>query len=251
MKELKSDAESRLKELQSEHATIIEDHEARLEAVRSNAEGAVRKAGAMLETERGAKKKIARELKTANVELDRLRTEAAKKAAAAEEDSEEEISMVSSHSDSKEVEIENLRTLLRNQASAIKSLKSERAALRKKTHVSSSLQPEMETLRYENSSLKATIETLRLEAETQRLSFEAVNKQMDERLAAMLRKVVKERSKSAVGKRDDQWAASVAKLQGEKEFLGKVLMREWGRHDCGAAEEKENQLYQYQYVKRS
>jgi myosin protein heavy chain len=74
---------------------------------------------------------------------------------------------------------------------------------------------------------------------------------MDERLAAMLSKVLKERSKNVVHKRDDQWVENVGKVKTEKEFMGKVLMREWGRQECGVAEENEKQRYRYQYVKRS
>ncbi len=69
----------------------------------------------------------------------------------------------------------------------------------------------------------------------------------------MLSKVVKERAKSAVGKRDVQWAEAVGKVQSEKELLGKVLLRQWGREEIGIADEAsgERQTYGYKYVKRT
>jgi myosin protein heavy chain len=158
---------------------------------------------------------------------------------------------MSTHSDSKDVEIENLRALIKKQASAMKTLKSETTSLRKKTQSSTTLQTELHTLRHKNESLRSTIETLKSEAESQRADFEAINRAMDERLAATLSKMLKERSRAIVGKRDTQWADNVGKLKGEKEFMGKVLMREWGKQECGVVEEKEEQLYRYQYVKRS
>jgi hypothetical protein len=41
-------------------------------------------------------------------------------------------------------------------------------------------------------------------------------------------------------------------VQTEKELLGKVLLRQWGREEVGIANEKhgEKQPYKYQYVKR-
>jgi hypothetical protein len=41
-------------------------------------------------------------------------------------------------------------------------------------------------------------------------------------------------------------------VQNEKELLGKVLLRQWGREELGVADEKhgEKQTYQYKYAKR-
>jgi myosin protein heavy chain len=268
MKEAKADFESRLKNLQSEHDSMIEDHEAQIEDVRSNAEDAVRKAGAMLETERSEKRKLAKELKRCNEQLDKLKAEAAKRASEEGESEDEEeaqgnedASISSTHSDSKATEIETLRSLVKSQASALATLKSEVTTLRKATKTASIFETELSVLRDENTSLKSTIDLLNSEIVTQRAEYEAINQAMDERLAAMLSKMLKERSRAITGKRDDQWVESVGKLKGEKEFMGKVLMREWGRQECGAVEEKrkgkgkegekEKQPYRYQYVKRS
>jgi myosin protein heavy chain len=249
-KDLKAEAEARFKNLQSQHDTTVDDHEAQLDDVREKAEDAVRKAGALLDTERKEKKRLLKDLKSANRELDRLRTEAEKKAAE-EQESETETSILSTQSDSKDVEIENLRMLLRTQAQVIKTMKSDLTALRKKNQTSNNLTTELDTLRTENTTLQSRIESLETEAEAQRAESDAVNKAMDERLAAMLSKVLKERSKNVVHKRDDQWVENVGKVKTEKEFMGKVLMREWGRQECGVAEENEKQRYRYQYVKRS
>ena len=138
-------------------------------------------------------------------------------------------------------------------------MKSEITTLRKKNQTFSTLTVELETLRDDKCNLESTITTLNSTVsslqsalEIQKSDFAAVNKTMDERLAAMLSKMVKERSRSVVGKRDEQWREDVGRLRNEKEFMGKVLMREWGRQECGVAEEdKENQVYGYKYVQRS
>jgi chromosome segregation ATPase len=259
MKESKLGAETKLKELQSQHDDLIEDHETKLEAVRDRAEDAVRKASSLLEQERVEKKRIAKELKKTTHDLDQLRTEIAQNTVADVDDSSAgESSLISSsHADAKDTEIENLRMLLRKQSSTIKTLKSETASLRKETtrlqtlesetpETIAELQSELDALRQANSTLKS-------EAETREADFEAVNKAMDERLATMLSKVLKERARSVVGKRDGQWVESVGKVSGEKELMGRVLLREWGRQEVGVAKEGdgEKQRYRYQYVQRS
>ncbi|KAF2113587.1 hypothetical protein BDV96DRAFT_647843 [Lophiotrema nucula] len=243
LKESKTEVETRFKELQLEHEGIEEENEAKLENVREKAEDAVRKVGALLEQERKEKRSLTKELRRLNTDLERLRSEAAQKAAEQEEDSAEE-SILSAKTDSKDAEIENLRTLLRKQATAMKTVKSEIASLRKENKKLKKVDFDEATLRQENGNLKAA-------AETMRHDFEAINKQMDERLTVTLRKVLKERAKGLVGKRDEQWVDNVGRLHNERELMGKVLMREWGRQECGVAEEGEKQQYRYKYVQRS
>jgi chromosome segregation ATPase len=258
MKELKVEAEARFKELQSQHEELIDDHDTKLEDVREKAEDAVRKAGSLLEQERSEKKRIAKELKKTSHDLGQLRTEIAQKAAAEEDEfSAEESSLLSSsHADAKDTEIENLRNLLRKQSSTIKTLKSETTSLRKESTRLKTLESSSETvaeLRSELSNLRRANSTLKVEADAREADFEAVNKAMDERLAAMLSKVLKERAKHVVGKRDGQWAESVGKVSNEKDLMGRVLLREWGRQEVGVAKEVdgEKQRYRYQYVQRS
>jgi chromosome segregation ATPase len=247
LKELKMEAEDRYQGLQAEHKTRFEDHDEKLEEVRLKAEEAVRKVGLMLENERSEKRKLAKDLKTRTAELDQLRSEMAGQQAE-DEESEQETSTVSAQPDSKEMELENLRTLLRQQAAETKAIKVETMSLRKKTQTSNSLETTVEALRQENADLKSLLHD-------QRADFEAVNTAMDDRLAGMLSKVLKERSRNVASKRDDQWAESVGKLKSERELMGKVLMREWGRQECGVREEKEGaqegQTYRYKYVKRT
>ncbi|KAF2685208.1 hypothetical protein K458DRAFT_486837 [Lentithecium fluviatile CBS 122367] len=251
MKELKLEAESRFEELQSQHDEAIENHDAKLEDVRERAEDAVRKAASLLEQERAEKKRIARDLKKASHDLDQLRTEVSQKAAADEDSSVDESSFLSSsHADAKDVEIENLRMLLRKQSSTIKTLKTETTSLRKEitrlkaleslSEAIAELQSELDVLRQANATLKA-------EAETREADFEAVNNAMDERLAAMVSKVLKDRARSLVGKRDGQWAESVGKVSSEKELMGRVLLREWGRQEVGVAKESEGEKQRYRY----
>lgn len=94
---------------------------------------------------------------------------------------------------------------------------------------------------------------MKAEAAAREEDFEAVNKAMDERLAAMLTKVLKERARSVIGKRDGQWAETVGKKGDERELMGRVLMREWGRQEVGVAKEGEGekQGYRYKYVTRT
>ncbi|KAJ4293559.1 hypothetical protein N0V90_008842 [Kalmusia sp. IMI 367209] len=250
--ELENGLKERLKELQTEHDQLKQDHETQMEAVRDKAEDAIRKAGSLLDQERVERRRATKELKKTTHELERLRAEVAQKATD-EESSEDENSVLSStHTDSKDVEIENLRLLVRKQASSLKTLKSETSTLRKETtrlktleatsqhETITDLQCQLDSLRRENESLKT-------DAAIREQDFQAINKAMDERLATMLSKTLKERTKTAVNKRDGQWAE---KMQGERELMGKVLMREWGRQEVGVAKEGEKQGYRYKYVQR-
>lgn len=260
MKESKADAESQLKILQSQHDKLVEDHEAQLEDVREKAEDAVRKAGAIIEQERTEKKRIMKELKKTSKEFDQVRAEAAQKASEedASLDDSSSLSLSSSQVNAKDAEIENLRTLLRKQAATLKSLKSETSTLRKENTRLKALEIEttsatISTLQTELSTLRTENETLKADIQTRKEDFEAVNKAMDERLAGMLSKALKERARTVVGKRDGQWVESIGKVRDEREFMGKVLMREWGRQEVGVAREElgERQGYRYQFVKRS
>ncbi|KAF2465205.1 uncharacterized protein BDR25DRAFT_295668 [Lindgomyces ingoldianus] len=263
MKELKTESDSRFEDLRSEHEDAIEDHEARLEEIREKAEDAIRKASALLSQERTEKKRFTKELKVANNELEKLRSEASQKATAQERKDEESTVEGSPpfQSDSKDVEIESLRVLLRKQAKDMKALKSLNVSLRRENEMKNNIHTELFSLRKENEfrrtleievvSLRQENSALRSEAQTLREDFEAVNKQLDERIAAVIRRIMKDRTITVVGKRDDQWADSVGKLKDEREFMGRVLMREWGRQECGAVEEGEKQAYRYKYVQRS
>ncbi|KAF1967425.1 hypothetical protein BU23DRAFT_559345 [Bimuria novae-zelandiae CBS 107.79] len=254
LRETKGELETRLNQLQNEHDDLKDDHEIQMETVRDNAEDAIRKAGSLLQQERTEKRRIATELKKTTQELEHLRAEAARKEDDEEDSSDEESSIVSSmHTDPKDAELENLRLLVRKQASSVKTLKSELSALRKETtrlkdlaatsnnETVADLESQLEALSRENEKLKA-------DAETREQDFVAINKTMDERLAGVFSKALKERAKTVVSKRDGQWAE---KVQGEREFLGKVLMREWGRQEVGVAREGERQGYRYKYVQRS
>ncbi|KAL5427521.1 hypothetical protein PMIN04_001287 [Paraphaeosphaeria minitans] len=242
LRDTKAEVENRLSQLQSEHNDLNDDVEAQIEGVRDNAEDAIRKAGALLEQERAEKRRATKELKKTSQQLEQLRAEAARK---------EETSMRSStHNDPKDAEIETLRLLVRKQAASLKTLKSETSSLRKETTRLKSLeitsqienmanfQSQMDTLRRENERLK-------MDAETREQDLIGINRAMDERLAAVLSKAAKERAKTVVNKRDGQWAE---RMQGEREFMGKVLMREWGRQEVGVAREGEKQGYRYKYV---
>lgn len=260
MKESKLEVRHQLKELHAQHNDLIEGHEAMMEDVRDKAEDAVRKIGALLDQERSEKKRIVKDLKKANDEVVKLRGAAQK--LAEEESSDDDSAMTSSATaaNMKDAEIEKLRDIIRKQVADMKSIKSEVLALRKdnrkfkSTSESSldlqatidALQAQLDSSRTQNSALQS-----RLDAQEE--DAEAVNKAMDEKLATLFSKLMKERAKTVVGKRDVQWVETVGKAQTERELMGKVLLRQWGREEVGAADEKlgEKQGYAYKYVKRT
>ncbi|KAJ4377301.1 hypothetical protein N0V83_000125 [Neocucurbitaria cava] len=261
LKESKLESEKKVKELQAQREDLTEGHEAMMEDVRDKAEDAVRKAGALLEQERREKKRVLRDLKNIKEEVEKLRTESTQKVVEDDTSDEDDSTSVSTaEPNAKDTEISNLRDIVRKQVAEMKTLRSGTTALgkeNKKLKATSdshsdfkdtvtALESQLSVLRDENSTLQS-----RLEA--QQSDFEAVNKAMDEKLASMLSKLMKERAKTVVGKRDGQWVETVGKVQTEKELLGKVLLRQWGREEVGVAEEKlgERQQYAYQYVKRS
>ncbi|KAF1847716.1 uncharacterized protein K460DRAFT_363757 [Cucurbitaria berberidis CBS 394.84] len=261
VKDSKLEAEEKLKELQAQHNDLTEEYETTMEDVREKAEDAVRKAGALLVQERSEKKRVLKDLKKAKEEAEKLRAEAAQKIV---EDStsndDTSTSMSTSEANEKDTEISNLRDIIRKQVTEMKLLKTETITLKKenKKLISASdshsdLQDTMAALESQLTSLRTKNSTLEARLEAQESDFEAVNKAMDEKLAAMLSKLMKERAKTVVGKRDGQWVETVGKVQTEKELMGKVLLRQWGREEIGVAQEKrgERQGYAYQYVKRS
>ncbi|OCK80605.1 hypothetical protein K432DRAFT_297332 [Lepidopterella palustris CBS 459.81] len=216
LEEARVEAERRVAEVENQREDLTEQHEIRVEEMRTKAEDAVRKVGAMLEQERAEKKKATKEIKGLKADLEQLRADAATKHAETRDENDEE----------QEKEVEKLRSLLRKQVAATKAAKAE------------------------SHNLHTELETLRAQFEAQRQDFEAVNSDMDDRLAALLRTVVKDRAKTVMETRDEQWGESVERLKGDRDFMGRVLMREWGRQEVGGAREGERQGYAYRYVKR-
>ncbi|KAF1918696.1 hypothetical protein BDU57DRAFT_118220 [Ampelomyces quisqualis] len=256
MKEAKLEAERKFREFQYQHDDLVEGHEAMLEDVRDKAEDAVRKAGAMLDQERNEKKRIIKDLKRTKYELETLRTEAEEGAVAEDESCDDStLSRSSTTAKEKDMEIANLRNIIRKQMSEMKNLRAETTSLRKESKkykftaesqtdleaTIRDLKDELKALRTENATLQARLE-----------DQEAVNAAMDEKMATLVSRVMKERAKTVVGKRDGQWQESVGHVQNENELLGKVLLRQWGREELGIADEKhgEKQTYRYRYAKR-
>ena len=208
----------------------------------------------MLETERADKKKALRELQSRSKELDDIRTEASRAASenadsSSPSDEDDEEPKPATTAAAKTAETQHLLTLLTHHSQIAKSLKTELSHLRRSTNAKIlALQTTLDTLRAENASLKVALES-------QRAETEAVNRAVDERLAASLTKMLRERETKVVGKRDDQWVERVKGLEGERRLLGKVVMREWGKGECGGGgtgggEGEGGQLYRYQFVKR-
>jgi hypothetical protein len=256
LKDSKLEAERKFRELQSQRDDLVEGHEAMMEDVRDKAEDMVRKTGALLEQERTEKRRIIKDLMKTKDDLEKVRAEAAERSGEGDESSDESDTSISSTARiEKDTEITSLREIIRKQVSEIKTLKTEITTLRtdsKKWRVTSDsssdlkaticdLENELNTLRKENAELQANLE-----------DQEAVNAAMDEKLATVLSKLMKDRAKTVVGKRDGQWQESVGQVQNEKELLGKVLLRQWGREELGIADEKygKKQTYQYKYTKR-
>ncbi|KAF1943955.1 hypothetical protein EJ02DRAFT_341923 [Clathrospora elynae] len=291
VKEAKHKVEMNFTEVERQYFQLLEGRDAIIEDVRDKAEDAVRKAGAMLEQERSEKRRANKDLRRTMDEVAKLREEAAQRLLHEEEVSHDESSVSSSQAETriKDTEISNLSEIIRKQVAEMKTLKSETTGLKKENKklrctsetsaktctdyqtTVASLKVQMTTLRTEKTSLGERLHLLEMELETQvttlrtenmslreRLQdqeqdFEAINKAMDEKLAAMVSKVMKERAKTVVGKRDGQWVEKVGRVQTDKELMGKVLMRQWGREEVGVADETggSKQGYKYKYVQRS
>lgn len=243
MKESRADAERKLHDLQSHGEEQARDHETMLEDVRDRAEDAVRKVGTLLEQERREKKRLIKDLKRSQEELSSLR-EATTQNPADEESSDDSDTQtkISPSALQKDSEIATLRSTLRRRTSELKSLKANSLALEK----------QLSTRTSSAADYRATIAALQARLADQEDDFVAINRAMDEKLAVMLNKLVKERAKAVVGKRDGQWTELVEQLGREREVMGKVLLRQWGREEVGIANEKkgEKQGFVYKFVER-
>lgn len=90
------------------------------------------------------------------------------------------------------------------------------------------------TAEAEASAARAEAEAARREMEALREDSASVNQAMDERIAELLRA------------REREWARRFEALLSERKVMGKALLREWGREECGVGEP---QAYRYRYVK--
>lgn len=243
-KDLKSEVEGKFRELKSQHEDLVEGHAAMLEDVRVKAEDAVRKAGTLLTQERKEKSRLKKDVERLQTEIDDLRAEHEQSTALPldSDSSTTPLPLPEPSNNSKDQEIAALRDIIKTQLSSLKTLKA--------THAST-----ISTLKTSHDSALAALRTemsaLQSRLETQATDHAAINTAMDEQLAHLLSKLMKERARTVVGKRDGQWEAVQRSAAGEKELLAKVLLRQWGREECGAVEGKgRSQLYEYKYVKK-
>lgn len=245
-KDLRAETENKFRELKSQHDDLAEGHATMLEDVRDKAEDAVRKAGALLAQERKDKTRLKKDIERLQRELDTLRI-------AHEQDSTIPFDTDSDtttaalplpkriHS-SKDKEIAALQKIIKTQLTDLKTLKA--------THASA-LSTLTATHEASLATLRAELSSLRRALETQAQDHAAVNAAMDEQLSTLLSKLMKERARTVVGKRDGQWEEVQRNSAGEKELLGKVLMRQWGREECGVTEDKgKKQVFEYKFVKK-
>ncbi|RAR00467.1 hypothetical protein DDE82_007302 [Stemphylium lycopersici] len=260
-KEAKVEAETKYKELRAQHDDMIEGHEAMMEDVRDKAEDAVRKAGVLLEQERSEKRRMMKDLKRSKEEVESLRNSAAQRLVEEDEEASDDEAPTKA---SQATEIASLRSVALTQQSDIKTLNATISSLRKENKAlkatcpsttpspahpdsqTAALEAQLSTLRTENAALNSLLATTRAD-------HDALNAAMDEKLAVLLSKLMKEKARTVVGKRDGQWSESVKAVEGERELLGKVLMRQWGREEVGVEEQRkegEGQKYKYKYVKR-
>ncbi|KAE8829637.1 hypothetical protein PTNB73_06396 [Pyrenophora teres f. teres] len=249
LKELKADTETKFKELRAQHEDLREGHEAMIQDVRDKAEDAVRKAASLLDQERSEKKRLQKELKKTKQDLDNLR---ARGMSSSDDESSTIAAPEESHSKSS-ADVSSLRTALAAQTAQTASLKSSLSALRhelRSFHNQPPLSSHVAHLQKQNADLQAQL--LHQKAE-----HDALDAAMDEKLAGLLSGLVKEKARSVVGVRDGQWEERVKGLVGERELLGRVVMRQWGREEMGVSEEGEGtgaargkQKYGYKFVKR-
>ncbi|KAL7775909.1 hypothetical protein CFE70_006321 [Pyrenophora teres f. teres 0-1] len=126
LKELKTDTETKFKELRAQHEDLREGHEAMIQDVRDKAEDAVRKAASLLDQERSEKKRLQKELKKTKQDLDNLR---ARGMSSSDDESSTIAAPEESHSKSS-ADVSSLRTALAAQTAQTASLKSSLSALR-------------------------------------------------------------------------------------------------------------------------
>jgi myosin protein heavy chain len=222
----KRDVERLLEDAQTERESLSKSHQAQLAEMRTKAEDAVRKVGVMLECERMAKKKAAKETKALKAELDELRAEAHDKKAGSPELASEAGDADGVYSTDAVNELDMLREIIRKQGVTNKAAKADAKAASQE------------------------LESLRAEMEAQQKEFEVVNRDMNERFAALLKPLMKEKTKNAIENRDSKWQESFEKLQQERDLMGKVLMREWGKQECGRAKKGEAQAYRYHFPRK-
>ncbi|KAL1646740.1 hypothetical protein SLS61_007654 [Didymella pomorum] len=247
-KDLRAETESKFRELKSQHDDLAEGHAAILEDVRDKAEDAVRKTGALLTQERKEKSRLKKDFERLQREIDTLRT-AHEQDSTIPFDSDTDTTTTALPAplpadESKDKEIASLKTIIKTQLTDLKSLKATHASTL--TALTLSHESSLNTLRAESASLRQQLEM-------QALDHAAVNAALDEQLSTLLSKLMKERARTVVGKRDGQWEEVQRSSAGEKDLLGKVLMRQWGREDCGVTEEKKHgrgQVFEYKFVKR-
>ncbi|KAF2626713.1 hypothetical protein BU25DRAFT_471698 [Macroventuria anomochaeta] len=244
-KDLKTEAESKFRELKSQHNDLVEGHAAMLEDVRDKAEDAVRKTGALLAQERKEKTRLKKDVERLQSEIEHLRADNEQNTATGEDSDDTTTSLPApkQNDDTKDAEIASLRAIIKNQVTELKTLESSHTSTLtslKATHKS--------TLH----SLHSEISSLQQRLETQAHDHAAINAAMDEQLSTLLSKLMKERTRTVVGKRDGQWEEVQRSAASEKELLGKVLLRQWGREECGVVDEGkgQRQLYEYKYMKR-
>lgn len=249
-KDLRVEAEAQLRDFRAQQDDLVEGHEAVLQDTRDKAEDAVRKAGVLLAQERKEKARLRREvgrLQTANEAL-RARGDDSSVLDLGSDAGEGEDEVTTprpaspkplpsvDENDKKEKDLASLRALLKSHLSSTKALKASHATA-------------LAALTSSNKALQA-----RLAA--QAADHAAVNAAMDERLSSLLSKLMKERARTVVGKRDGQWEEVQRGVREERGLLGRALMREWGRGELGGTEEggkeggERGQVYGYKFVKR-
>lgn len=257
-KESAAFAEHKCLDLESQHSILNEEHEKAMEDVRSKAEAAVKKVCAQLDLERGEKRRLVREYTTKQEEVEKLRTAVQEHTKGAAES--EAAHAHASQENDKDIDGAELRNIIRRQVAETKTLNAKAVALKKENarlrvivEGSSDLQATCTLLESQITALRLEKSSLHARLVAQEKDFEAVNATMDQRLATMLNKVLKDRAKTLVTKRDHQWVETVGTVQTERELLGKVLLRQWGREEVGIADEElgQRQEYLYKYTQHS
>jgi chromosome segregation ATPase len=251
-KELRVEAETKLEELRSQHDDVVEGHTAMLEDVREKAEAAVRKAGALLVQERNEKKRVARELKQAQTEVEQLRVAGPANNKSEEDEDDDDKTRDSNKNDPTTA---SLQLKIQQQAAALASAKTALTSLRAENRTLKTSMPPPPpppcTHDATIAHLTSQISSLEDKLATQAADHAATNAALDAQLASMLSRVVKERTRAVVGRRDGQWESKMAGVLAERETMGKVLLRQWGREEVGKEDKEDGtQGFRYQFVKR-
>ncbi|KKY15867.1 putative spindle pole body associated protein [Phaeomoniella chlamydospora] len=133
-------------------------------------------------------------------------------------------------------ELSNTQSVTEIEAQRVEYEKETKSLRQQLSHIQSTWSHQTEKLNTQAQKLvaqKSTIKSLQSRIQT----MESASKELDIQIS------------QRIAKREEHWEKKMKELQKEKEKMGRVLMREWGRQECGQGEGG-IQPYRYKFVSR-